>query len=122
MAEKLIIMLVNSDPTNPSELGAPFSQAIVAAAMAYEVEIIISGRAGELACKGVSEKLVVPGETQHTVYELIQEAHQAGVTIKVCTPTPELTGDDLISEIDEIVGGAYLISEAMDSDTVTFTY
>lgn len=122
MADKLIIVLVNTDPTNPSELGAPFFQATVAAAMEYEVEIIISGRAGELACRGVPEKLVVPGEARRTVYELIQEAHQAGVTIKVCTPTLELWGDDLISEIDEIVGGAYLISEAMDDDTVTFTY
>ena len=41
---------------------------------------------------------------------------------KVCTPTLELWGRDLIPEIEETVGGAYIISQAMDDDTVTFTY
>jgi hypothetical protein len=30
--------------------------------------------------------------------------------------------DELIPEVEETVGGAYLISEAMDADTVTLTY
>lgn len=33
MAEKLMIVMVNTDPGNPAELGAPFFQATVAAAM-----------------------------------------------------------------------------------------
>ncbi|UCE90676.1 MAG: peroxiredoxin, partial [Pseudomonadota bacterium] len=37
-------------------------------------------------------------------------------------PTLELWGDDLIPEIAETVGAAYVISQAMDGDTVTFTY
>ena len=49
MADKLLIVMVNTDPTNPSELGAPFFQATVAAAMEYEVEVVMTGRAGELA-------------------------------------------------------------------------
>jgi predicted peroxiredoxin len=53
---------------------------------------------------------------------LMKEAHAAGVKFKVCTPTLEIWGDDLIPEITETVGGAYVISEAMDDDTVTFTY
>ena len=36
--------------------------------------------------------------------------------------TLELWGDDLIPEVSETVGAAYIISEAMDDDTVTFTY
>ncbi|MBD3610598.1 MAG: peroxiredoxin, partial [Gammaproteobacteria bacterium] len=31
-------------------------------------------------------------------------------------------GDDLLDDISETVGGAYIISEAMDDNTVTFTY
>ena len=54
MADKLIIVMMNSDPANPSELGAPFFQAAVAAAMEYEVEVLLTGRAGELARKGVA--------------------------------------------------------------------
>jgi hypothetical protein len=40
----------------------------------------------------------------------------------VCTPTLDLWGNDLIPEIDEIVGGAYVIQQAMDDKVVTFTY
>ncbi len=122
MADKLIIVMVNTDPANPSELGAPFFQATVAAAMDYEVEVILTGRSGELAIRGVAERIVVQLGSKRTAYDFIQEAHEAGVTFKVCTPTLEFWGDDLIPEIDETVGGAYLISEAMDDATVTFTY
>ncbi len=122
MADKLIIVMMNSDPANPSELGAPFFQAAVAAAMEYEVEVLLTGRAGELARKGVAAKLSVREGTRRTVYDYIKEAHEAGVKIKVCTPSLEIWGDDLIPEIEETVGGAYLISEAMDDSTVTFTY
>lgn len=122
MADKLLIVMVNTDPTNPSELGAPFFQATVAAAMEYEVEVVMTGRAGELAKKGVAEKLFVQEGSPKSVYEFIKDAAEAGVKFKVCTPTLDLWGDDLIPEIDETVGGAYVISEAMDDDTVTFTY
>jgi len=122
MADKLLIVMVNSDPANPSELGAPFFQATVAAAMEFEVEIILSGRSGELAKKGVAEKLRDQEGNPKTIYDYIKDAHEAGVVFKVCTPTLDLWGDDLIPEVEETVGGAYLISEAMDDDTVTFTY
>ena len=36
MADKLLIILMNTDPSNPSELGTPFLQASVAAAMATQ--------------------------------------------------------------------------------------
>jgi len=123
MADKLMIVMVNTDPRNASELGAPFFQATVAAAMEFEVEIVLTGRAGELAKRGVAEKLYVNENTGgKTVYEVMSDAHEAGVKFKVCTPTLELWGDDLIPEIEETVGAAYVISEAMDDDTVTFTY
>ena len=122
MADKLLIIMVNTDPSNPSELGAPFFQATVAAAMEFEVEVILTGRAGELAKKGVAENLFVQEGSPKSVYGFIQDAHEAGAVFKVCTPTLDLWGDDLIPEIEETVGGAYVISEAMDDDTVVFTY
>jgi predicted peroxiredoxin len=122
MASKLMIVMVNTDPSQPAELGAPFFQATVAAAMEYEVEVILTARAGELAIRGVAEKLhVQPGSTK-TVYDFIKDAHEAGVKFKVCTPTLELWGNELIPEVEETVGGAYVISQAMDDDVVTFTY
>lgn len=122
MAEKLMIVMVNTDPSDPAELGAPFFQATVAAAMEYEVEVILTARAGELAIKGVAEKLHVQEGNPKTVYDFIKDAHEAGVKFKVCTPTLELWGSELIPEIEETVGGAYVISQAMDDDVVTFTY
>jgi predicted peroxiredoxin len=122
MADKLMIVMVNTDPKNGAELGAPFFQATVAAAMEYEVEVILTGRAGELAVKGVAEKLHVKEGSPKSVYDFIKDAHEAGVKFKVCTPTLDLWGEDLIPEIEETVGGAYVISQAMDDDVVTFTY
>lgn len=122
MADKLIIIMLNSDPTNGSELGAPFFQATVAAAMEYEVEVILTGRSGELAVRGVAENIYIKPDGKRTAYDFIKEAYDAGVKFKVCTPTLDLWGNDLIPEITETIGGAYVISEAMDDNTVTFTY
>ena len=52
MADKLMIVMVNTDPSDPSELGAPFFQATVAAAMEYEVEVVLTGRAGRMTPEG----------------------------------------------------------------------
>ncbi len=122
MADKLLIVMVNTDPNNSAELGAPFFQATVAAAMEYDVEVILTGRSGELAVRGVAEKLFIKPDSKQTVYDYIREAYEAGVKFKVCTPTLDLWGDDVIPEITETIGGAYIISEAMDDNTVTFTY
>lgn len=122
MADKLMIVMVNTDPKNGAELGAPFSQATVAAATEYEVEVVLTGRAGELAMKGVAEKLHVKDGSPRSVYDFMKDAHEAGVKFKVCSPTLELWGDNLIPEISETVGGAYVISRAMEDDVVTFTY
>ena len=122
MADKLMIILVNTDPRNGPEMGAPFFQATVAAAMEYEVEVIFTGRSGELAIRGVAENLHIQEGSEKNVYDFIKDAHEAGVKFKVCTPTLELWGHDLIPEIEETVGGAYVINQAMDDNTVTFTY
>ena len=122
MADKLMIVMVNTDPGNPSEIGPPLVQATVAAAMDYDVEIILTGRSGELAKRGVAESISVSDKQAHTAYDYFRYAHEAGVVFKVCTPTLEIWGDALIPEVSETVGAAYVISEAMGGDVVTFTY
>jgi predicted peroxiredoxin len=122
MAKKLMIIMVNTDPHNPSELGAPFFQATVAAAMEYEVEVVMTGRAGQLATKGFADKIHIKEGSPKTVYDFIKDAHEAGAVFKVCTPTLDLWGSDLIPEVSETVGGAYVIEQAMEDDVVTFTY
>ena len=119
MARKLLIMLVNTDPRNGEELGAPFFQASVAAAMDYEVEVVCTATAGRLMKKGVAESLVVKEGSPKTVYDFIKEAHEAGVKFLCCSPNLDLfdmTKDDLIPECSGIVGGAYVIEEVMEND------
>lgn len=125
MAEKLIIVMANSDPRNGEELGAPIFQASVAAAMEFEVEVICTATAGKLLKKGVAEKLTVKEGSPKTVYDFIKDAHEAGVKFFTCSPNLDLfdmTEEDLIPECEGVVGGAYLIEQVMDDDTKVLTY
>lgn len=119
MADKLVIIMVNTDPRNGEELGAPFFQATVAAAMDYEVEVICTATSGQLMKKGVAEKLVVKPGSPKTVYDFIKDAHEAGVKFYCCSPNLDLfdmSEDDLIPECAGIVGGAKVIEEVMEND------
>lgn len=121
MAEKLVIIMVNTDPRNGEELGAPFFQASVAAAMDYEVEVICTATAGRLMKKGVAEDLTVKPGSPKTVYDFIKEAHEAGVKFYCCSPNLdlfEMTEADLIPECEGIVGGAHVIGEIMENDDI----
>jgi predicted peroxiredoxin len=125
MAKKLLIVMDNTDPRNGEELGAPFFQASVAAAMDYEVEVICTATSGSLMRKGVAEKLFVKPGSPKSVYEFIRDAHEAGVKFMCCSPNLdlfEMTKDDLIPECSGIVGGAYLIEEVMETDCKVLTY
>jgi predicted peroxiredoxin len=119
VARKLIIIMVNTDPRHGEELGAPFFQASVAAAMDYEVEVICTATAGQLMKKGVAEKLEVKPGSGKSVYDFIKDAHEAGVKFYCCSPNLDLfdmTEADLIPECSGIVGGARLIEEVMEND------
>ena len=119
MAHKLLIMMVNTDPRHGEELGAPFFQASVAAAMDYEVEVVCTATAGALMRKGVADKLTVKPGSPKTVHDFIREAHEAGVTFYCCSPNLDLfdmTVDDLIPECAGVVGGAHVIERIMEDD------
>lgn len=122
MAEKLLIVLMNTDPKQITEVSMSLFQATVAASMEFGVEMIFTGRSAELARAGVAAATRLQEDRSETVYDLLQEAHEAGVVFKVCAQASEPWEDELIPEIDEIIGSAYLISEAMSDGTVTFTY
>jgi len=122
MADKLLVVIANVDTKRPAEILPPLLQATVAAAMEYEVEVLFTGQAGQLAMKGEAEKLLLKEEDSKSVYDHIKQARSAGVVFKVCTPALKFWGDNIIPEIDETVGGAYIINESMDDSVVTFTY
>ncbi len=122
MADKLLIVMMNSNPEQAMEVEPPLSQAMVAAAMEFEVEVVFTGRSAGLVKTGSAEKVALDDKGQRTLYDLIKEANQSGVRFKVCADATEYWGEDVIPEIEETVGGAYIISESMDDATVTFTY
>jgi predicted peroxiredoxin len=119
MADKMLIIMANSDPRNVEELGAPIFQASVAAAMEYEVEVVCTATAGRLMKKGVAENLFVKEGSPKSVYDFIKDAHEAGVKFYCCSPNLDLfdmSKEDLIPECEGIVGGAYLIEQVMEED------
>jgi len=122
MADKLLFILVNSNPKSADSLGTILSQVKVAAAMEFEVDVIFSGLCDILAKKSVAEKLLIEGEPSRTIYDLIKDAYETGVRFKVCPRPFAKWEDDLIPEVDEVVGSAYIISEAMNDETESFTY
>ncbi len=126
MAKKLLIVMANTDPRDPEELGAPIFQASVAAAMDYEVEVVMTAASGQLLKKGVAEKLFIKEGSGKSVYDFIKDAHDAGVKFLCCSPNLDLfdmTKEDLIPECTGIVGGAYLIEEVMENeDCKVLTY
>lgn len=122
MAEKLIIVLANSDPDHPLEVIPPLVQASVASAMAYEVEVVLTGRCARLASAGVAAGLSLDGDPPRTALDLIREAVDNGARFRLCAPLGKVPEGDLIAEIGETIGAAYVISEAMNEDTVVFTY
>lgn len=125
MPRRLTIILINSDPRNPAELGAPLYQAAVAAAMDYEVEVICTGAAGALMRRGAAAAIEIKPGSGNTVYDFIRDAHGHGVRFLACTTNLDLHGfgaDDLIPECAGMVGAAYMVERAMDDQTRVLTY
>lgn len=122
MANKLVIIILNSDPQNASELLEPIYHATIAASMDYQAEIILAGRAGELAIRGVAEKVPSPRKNNENIYDLIKDAYQSGVVIKVSKFVVQRWGDQLIPEISEVVSGAYIIGEIMNPNIIALSY
>ena len=122
MAEKLVVIMLNSDPDNPAELFEPIYHATIAASMEYHAEIILSGRAGQLAIRRFAEKIPSPRKTGETIYDLLCEAYQNGVRLKASKFVVQQWGDNLIPEIDEVVSSGYIVGEIMNSNVTTLTY
>lgn len=122
MSEKLLVVVTNSDPRNPCEIVEPIYNATVAASMDYHVEIIFSGKAGEILVSGVAEEVPTLKDDDKTVYTLLQNAHEAGVQIKATKLLTMRWGEVLIPEVDDTVGAGYVISEVMANNTETLSY
>jgi predicted peroxiredoxin len=125
VTQRLLILLVNTDPRNVEELGAPFYYAAVAAAMDYEVDVLCTATAGKLMFKGVAEKLIIKQSEAMTVYGWIKEAHGQGAKFWACPANLELfdkTEADLIPECSGVMGAAAMIQGVMDGTYRVLTF
>ena len=125
MTQRLLILLVNTDPRNVEELGAPFYYAAVAAAMDYDVDVLCTATAGKLMFKGVAENLTIKQGEAMTVYGWIKEAHGQGAKFWACPANLELfdkTEADLIPECSGVMGAAAMIQGVMDGTCRVLTF
>jgi len=125
VSNRLLLVLVNTDPRNVEELGAPFYYAAVAAAMDYEVDVLCTATSGKLMLKGVAEKLCVKPGDPKTVYDWIKEAHDQGARFWACPANLELfdkSESDLIPECEGLKGAAAMIQDIMDGECRVLTF
>lgn len=125
MKRRLVIVLVNTDPRNPEELGAPFYHAATAAAMDFEVDVVCTATAGRLMKRGVAAGLFVKTGSSMSVHDWIRQAHDNGARFWACPANLDLfdmTKDDLIAECSGLMGAAALIEAVMADDTRVLTY
>jgi uncharacterized protein len=125
VSNRLLLVLVNTDPRNVEELGAPFYYAAVAAAMDYEVDVLCTATSGKLMLKGVAEKLCVKPGDPKTVYDWIKEAHHQGARFWACPANLELfdkSESDLIPECQGLMGAAAMIQDVMDGECRVLTF
>jgi predicted peroxiredoxin len=125
MARKLLIVLVNTDPRNPEELGAPFYHAAIAAAMDYEVDVICAATAGRLMRKGVAEAIRIKAGESKTVYDWIREARDHGARFWTCPANLalfDMTEADLIPECSGLMGAATMLERIMSDDHRVLSY
>lgn len=125
MSRRLLIVLMNTDPRNAEELGAPFYYAAVAAAMDHQVDVICTATAGRLMLKGVAEAIRVKPNDPKTVYDWIKEAHDQGARFWACPANLELfdkSEADLIAECSGLMGAAAMIQDIMDGECKVLTF
>lgn len=123
--KRLLVILVNTDPEKPHELGAPFYHASVAAAMEYEVDIVCTAGAGKLLRKGVAESMFVKQGSPMSVLGWIQQARGNGARLWGCKANLELfdIGEaDLIPECNGLMCAADMMEIVMADGTRVLTY
>ena len=115
-----VLMVLTSGPGTPERCAAPFFFASGAAAMGYDVSMFFTMQGTQLLKRGVAET-VCARQGGRPISEFIHNALDAGVEFFVCSPSLELndmTPDDLIEELDNLVGSVFLTERGLESALV----
>jgi peroxiredoxin family protein len=135
--KKKLALVVQSGTID--KLYCAFILASTAVAMDWEAHLYFTFWGLNSLTKGAMEKAKLPGDYSHleetmkknlermkypTPYEMLKRLKQSGLTkIYACTPTIEMFGvkkEDLIPEVDSMVGAATFLNIAADSDVTLF--
>jgi predicted peroxiredoxin len=119
-AGKHILVVATFGSANPERCPAPFMFAGEAAKAGAEAGICFVLQAPQLLKQGVAEGLR-PKEGGRTIREFIDEALALGVQFYVCDAALELcdmTPEDLIEEVEELVGPSFVVKQGLKSDLV----
>ncbi|HHM01956.1 MAG TPA: sulfur reduction protein DsrE [Caldithrix abyssi] len=115
-----VFIFMTSGPDTPQRCATPFYMANIAAVMDNEVKIVFQIDGVLLAKKGVAENLKAL-EGGKLIIDFLRDAKEAGVELYCCSAALDLhnmTKDDLIDEIDDVVGAAWMMDEALSADVV----
>ena len=119
-AGKKVLVVATFGSDNPERCPGPFVFAVEAARTGAETGINFVLQAPLILKKGVAENLR-PKKDARTIREFIDEALQAGVHFYVCDTALtlcDMTPEDLIEEVEDLVGPSFLVKEGLNADLV----
>lgn len=138
MAENKKLALVVQSGTI-DKLYCAFILSSTAVSMNWEAHLYFTFWGLSSLTKGAMDKATLPGDYKNleetmkqnlkkmnypTPYQMLQRLKQSGLCkIYACTPTMQMFGtkkEDLIPEVDKMVGAATFLSIAADSDVTLF--
>jgi predicted peroxiredoxin len=117
---KRVLIAATFGVNHPERCPAPFMFAGEAAKAGAEAGICFVLQAPQLLKRGVAENLRAK-EGGRTIREFINEALELGVKFYVCDAALmlcDMTPEDLIEEVEELVGPSFLVKQGLKSDLV----
>lgn len=119
-AGKKVLIVATFGMNNPERCPAPFMFAGEAVKAGAEAGICFVLQAPQILKQGIAETLRAK-EGGRTIREFIDETLELGVKFYVCDAALKLcdmTPEDLIENIEDLVGPSFLIKQGLKSDLV----
>jgi predicted peroxiredoxin len=121
MSEQPKLLIIQTSGTQtPEKIPAGFFIATTAAAMNMDATIVFTVNGATVVEKQAAEKTVIK-EGGATLKSFLDQAVTAGVKLMVCHQSldlHDLEPDNLIDEVEEIIGAAALLDMTLDADVV----
>jgi predicted peroxiredoxin len=116
---KYLYMMTTGDEV-PTRAALPFQLATAAVLVGNDATLVLTATGARLVKQGLAEELTVAPEMPK-LRHFIDLAKEAGVQLLVCSGGLDVTGlkpEDLIPEVDGIMGGVTFNELAAEADVV----